>query len=296
MKILITGASGFIGRNFIYFLSKTNHEVLAIYNSNKPKLRYKNVKYLQFHLGNKDYKVLQRFKPQIIFHFAWSNIPNFSFQNSINNLIHSIIFFNNMAVIKSCKKIIISGSCLEKYNLDKLSKIEEIEYFIWAKNSLKNYIFNKYQKNKITIGWFRFFYIYGNGQRRKSLIPTLIKSFQKKEDPNIQNPQNKNDFIHIEDICNLLKKSIKAKFKSGTFDVGSGKLTSIFEISKILEKEIRKKNVFTNLLKKKNKKKLQNQKIIANNEETKKVFNWSIRNTLQQGLKKTLNDYNKNTI
>ena len=74
--------------------------------------------------------------------------------------------------------------------MDKLSKIEEIEYFIWAKNSLKiTYLINT--KNKITIGWFRFFCIYENGQRRKSLIPTLIKSFQKKEDPNIQNPQNK---------------------------------------------------------------------------------------------------------
>ena len=61
------------------------------------------MKYLQFHLGNKDYKVLQRFKPQIIFILP-GQIYRILVFKAINNLIHSIIFFNNMVNNKIMQK------------------------------------------------------------------------------------------------------------------------------------------------------------------------------------------------
>ena len=296
MKILVTGASGFIGKNLIYYLSKTNNKIFAQYNTQKPQFKPKNIEYIKFNLLNKSYKVLEELKPEIIFHLAWSKIPNFSYKNSLENLNSSKLLFDKIASIKSCKKIIVAGSCFEKYKLSKNNKKEEIKHFIWAKNSLKNYLLNNCAKKKVIVGWFRFFFIYGKGQRSKSLIPTLIKHFKEDINPNLNNPLNKNDFIHIEDVCSVLVKSINTEFKSGTFDVGSGKLTSIYEISRILEKKIRKKKTFTDTYEKLTQKNLQNEKIVANNKLTKKIFNWSIKNTISKGLNKTLNDYNKNSF
>ena len=128
MKILITGASGFIGRNFIYFLSKTNHEVLAIYNSNKPKLRYKNVKYLQFHLGNKDYKVLQRFKPQIIFHLAAQSIVSLSYKKPLETFRTNILGSANILEsirINNVPNLVYITSDKCYLNLDKTGSYKE---------------------------------------------------------------------------------------------------------------------------------------------------------------------------
>merc|ERR1712113_237049 len=37
MRILVTGASGFLGRNLVQFLEEANHEVIPIYGKNKIK-------------------------------------------------------------------------------------------------------------------------------------------------------------------------------------------------------------------------------------------------------------------
>ena len=89
MRILITGSSGFIGKNFIEFLNKSNHEVLAIYNKHKPRISKKRSKvyFIQHDLNKKKInKKIISFKPNIIYHFAWQGIPNFDYKTSLQNL------------------------------------------------------------------------------------------------------------------------------------------------------------------------------------------------------------------
>ena len=45
-KILITGATGFIGTNFVKILSKKN-KVTGIYNKRLPRIKNKNIKYIK---------------------------------------------------------------------------------------------------------------------------------------------------------------------------------------------------------------------------------------------------------
>lgn len=295
MNIVVTGASGFIGKNLIYHLSKTNHKIFALYRSRKPKFRSDKIKYIKFDIKKKNSNILKTIKPEIIFHLAWSNIPNFNLKNSLQNLNNSINFFNEIKKIGSCKKIIVSGSCFEKYDLKK-NKMSQIKHFVFAKNLLRKFLFKKNFNKQIKVGWFRIFFVYGKFQRNESLIPTLIQNFKKDFKPLIKNIFTKNDYIHIDDVCNLLVKSINTNFKSNVFDVGSGKMISNYEIFKYLEKKIRKKTTFTKTFKKQDQTELQNRKIVANNKLTKKIFNWSIKKTLSKGLERTLNDYNKNSI
>ena len=54
-----------------------------------------------------------KFNPEIVIHLAWEGIPVLNYTNCYKNLKNSISFFDLIFRETLCKKIIISGSCLE---------------------------------------------------------------------------------------------------------------------------------------------------------------------------------------
>ena len=240
MRILITGSSGFIGSHLIQNFKNKNFKILALYNKNKPKLfKSKNIRFLKHDIKNfNQISVIKKFKPNIIIHLAWKDIPNFTFKKSLENLNQSINFLNSILNLDSCKKIIVTGTSFEN-NIDKNNF-----HFVWAKNSLREWLSYKCKEKKIDLGWLRIFYVFGPGQRSKALIPYLYNSFKNNKKPVIKNLFVLNDFIYIDDVINIISKLLKKKLNSKIFEVGSGKLTSVGQICHYVEKIILKKNLY----------------------------------------------------
>jgi len=289
MRILITGSSGFIGLNLIRYFKNTKFNILAIYNKNKPKLpKYKNIKFYKHDIKNfKKISVIRNFKPNIVIHLAWKDIPDFTFKKSFENLTQSINFLDSVLNIASCKKIIVSGSSYEK-NIDKNNY-----YFVWAKKSLREWLTYKCKEKKIDFGWMRIFYVFGPGQRKKSLITYLCNSLKNNKKPIINNPFIFNDYIYIDDVIKAITKLMKKKLNYKSYDIGSGNLISVWKICSLVEKIILKKNFYFKkneiLLNKKNFHK--NNK--ANSKNYKNKFEKINNLSIYEGLKKTITYYEK---
>lgn len=289
MRILITGASGFIGLNLIRYFKNTNCEVLAIYNKNKPKLsKSKNIKFFKHDIKNfKKISVIRNFKPNIVIHLAWKDIPDFTFEKSFENLTQSINFLNSILNIDSCKKIIVSGSSYEK-NVNKNNY-----YFVWAKKSLREWLTCKCKEKKIDFGWLRIFYVFGPGQRQKSLITYLCNSLRNNKKPKINNPFVFNDYIYIDDVIEVIIKLMNKKLNYDSYDIGSGNLVSVWKICSFVEKIILKKNFYF----KKNKKLLTKKFLIKNEKASLQNYKNKFKKTknlsIFEGLKKTI-EYNSN--
>ena len=213
MRVLITGASGFIGTSVLHKLMKDseNHKILSLSRkaSSIEKVQKKNLECESFDFSNlKLYQNrIKDFQPEVLIHLAWEGIPDFSLEMSLKNLTNSINLFRFVLSLDSCKKVIVSGSCFE---LDKLygecleSEVgKPRDYFTWAKHSLNQYLSVKCIDEDVIFNWFRIFYLYGPGQREESLIPTLIKSINKSEIPKINTPKNINDFVYVEDVAKV---------------------------------------------------------------------------------------------
>ena len=163
-------------------------------------------------------------------HLAWDKIPNFNKTNCKTNEKNSKNLINFIIKNTSTKHIIVSGSCFEIYPPDKSYKyfVESKKIFLDFKNK------NKGQKNKI--------YLVENilclwiGSKKGIYNSLFVKLYKTKKVSNINEPNKRHDFIYIDDVCNAIINTIKHSKKSNIIEIGSGKVSSIKKIAKLIKK------------------------------------------------------------
>lgn len=121
MKIIITGANGYLGSCLIKYFSKFNYKILGIYRKKlKLRLKKKNVKYLQFNLLKKIPVKIIKDEYDVMLHFAGPKNDRLSVTKNRKKILQSIKIDKN--VINFSRKIkikkIIFASSSAVYNLN----------------------------------------------------------------------------------------------------------------------------------------------------------------------------------
>ena len=291
MRILVTGATGFIGLPLIHRLVGHGHSILAL--SRSPLIAEKSIDWLRADLSiPKTYQdSIRSFEPEILIHLAWQDIPDFSFESSKNNLNQSLDFFSYIIGLGCCQKIIISGSCFEFNQLNgeclESDKGTPKDNFTWAKHSLRLWLEVECNKKDIQLGWMRIFYVYGPRQRSDSLIPTILTNLKNGKLPPIRTPSNSNDFVFIDDVIDAFSNATAIQFPSGIYNLGSKVSTSIFEVCSKAEMIV----IGTDTLSQKLRDEIVNKSTSidfwASCTRANEYLNWKSSTNIEEGIKKT---------
>lgn len=298
MRALITGASGFVGKPLVEKLSKLGFEILAITRSIPSISDGVQVHWIQADLSIKEsYQFeVNKFAPEIIIHLAWQDIPDFSIEKSKANLNQSLEFIYFIAGLKSCKKILFSGSCLEYGNASgeciesKIVKGSK-NHFTWAKNSLRKKAELICKKNLISFAWFRIFYVYGPGQRPESLLPSILSKLKEGKLPEIHSLYNANDYIYIDDVVNAFVNASIYNFSSGIYNLGSGFSTNVIQICLYAEKIVLNSSCLSDDLKSKTVHNLPDVNFWAEMTLTTRIFRWKTKTDLVNGIQLTWKNF-----
>ena len=163
---------------------------------------------------------------------------------------------------------------------------------------VNKYIFSKYLSEQVV----RFFSksvpsiivrlsnIYGYTKlRRPDLIPTIMQNVFEKDKVSIWNDNPKRDFIFTEDAADAVLKLLVSDF-IGTINLGTGKMTSLKDICKIIEKLSGKKILSEN------KKVTGPMEFVTDISKLTEITGWKPNHNIETGLKKTyekMNNYYK---
>jgi nucleoside-diphosphate-sugar epimerase len=280
MNIVITGSSGFIGKRLIKkFSNYKKYKLLCITRSVPERLNKKNIRYIQCNLDkiNNCKKKIISFNPDILIHLAWDKIPNFNNINSKKNQKISKNLINFFSLNTKIKNIIVSGSCFEIKAPNK-----KYTYFVKAKKNILEFLKKKATENNFNYYWLKFFYVYGPEQRSGSIIPHLLSSIKNNRIADVKEPDKRHDFIYIDDVCASILSACKNNQKSDILEVGTGTITSVKKIIKIIEKITGKK------IKKNYFNKIKNPIFKAKIKKTQEKIGWSPKTSIEDGIKKTL--------
>ncbi|HEX8279288.1 MAG TPA: NAD(P)-dependent oxidoreductase [Segetibacter sp.] len=243
-RILITGASGFIGSRLTTSLCEAGAEVHG--TSRIPRAgKYKNMTWWQGALEDLDVaeRLLKTVKPHIIFHMAGEVTAANELKYVLptyHSLLTSTINLLTIATDIGCERIVLTGSSTEPLD-DYMIPNSPYAATKWATNGYGKMFYNLY-KSPVVIA--RPFMGYGPGQPEYKLIPYIILSLLKKEQPKLSNGLWITDWVYIEDtVKGILACATTPGIEGETLDLGSGTLTSVREIVEkiidIIEPEVR---------------------------------------------------------
>lgn len=241
MRIFVTGGNGFIGKNLLPMLA--NHEVLCLSHAAPSELNSAAPRTIRGDLNTPQSFAdeLERFKPECCIHLAWEGLPDYSFQNCRKNLFASTNFFDMLSRL-GCGRIFAVGSCWEYGTRTGVMKEGDqgfdLNLFAAHKTSLQLIG----QSNCVATGgrfiWGRVFFVYGPGQRPSSLIPSCYHRLKHGATLKITNPLAINDFIHVADVVDAIRRLVEANDASGIYNIGSGRTFAVWEVVNFVAAEM----------------------------------------------------------
>ena len=290
IKILITGASGYIG-SCLYFYLKKKFIVLGLDKINS---NFKVIKKCDLRNTKKLDHFLRREKPNLIVHLAAQSLVDETinkrkyFLNNIiatknlvmamrNNNLNNLVFSSTAALYKYKNEMITENSKISPKSTYAKTKYE-CEKII-RNSGLKSIILRFFNvcsslkiKNKI-IGELH--------NPETHLIPTIVykNMFKKKiyiygNDYKTKDGSCVRDYIHILDICSAIKKSILHITKNSDvneiLNIGSSSNITNFEILNKIEKMTKIKSNFEITKRRKG----DVDKLSCSIKKAKKILNW----------------------
>ena len=247
MKIAVTGATGFIGRHLISNLIKSENKIVVIVRSKSLELNnFKEIDKVYMDLSDlpKENLFEKIGKPDVLIHLAWNNVSNFkSLHHYEKELVIQYSFIKKI-IEDGLDSILISGTCFEFGLMDgELSESQipnPVTPYGFAKNTLRHKL--EFLKNKLDfkMTWARLFYMYGEGQSKKSLLSQLETAVNNGElEFNMSEGKQIRDFMNVTNVADQIARLAYLKEDIGIINICTGLPISVLELVK---KHLKKNN------------------------------------------------------
>lgn len=257
MKVLLTGASGFIGKHVInYFSNREGIEIIATDNdfgTIKNNEWFNKIMFIKYDFSEiTDENLFSKFKnPDKIIHLAWDGLANFKDNIHINKVLPKQKLFLSNLIRNGAKDITITGTCLEygmtEGELHEQMNAEPIIAYPIAKNELRLFLNGLKNDFSFKLKWIRLFYLYGEGQNPKSILSQLQKAIDNNDAFfNMSKGDQLRDYLPVSKVAeNIAEFAIQEKY-TGIVNCCSNKPISVLQLVKDYMRE-KNKNIELNL-------------------------------------------------
>lgn len=241
LKVLLTGATGFIGSHVARLLVNKGCNVYAIVRPGSSTWRIVDVmpsiNVLTCDLAKADdlYYHLEMVRPEMCIHLAWYMDPSKGL-NGLGNISTLSSSLNLAAYLANlgCKKFLAAGTCME-YDTDwgylsEISPTKPSNLYGASKLALHIVLEQIAKNSEMQVAWLRFFYLYGPAEDERRIVPSVVLSLLRDQTAKVTPGEQVRDYLYIEDAAAAIW-AIAHSSLTGAVNVGSGKPVTVREVA-----------------------------------------------------------------
>lgn len=311
MKIILTGAAGFIGFHLAKSLLDDGFEICGVDNLNdyySPQLKkdrlnilndYVNFNFEKADISNLDdlEKIFNKFSPEKVVNLAAQAGVRYSIENPHAYVSSNLTGFVN--IIELCRQNKVEGliyaSSSSVYGANKkipfsiIDRVDKPLALYGATKKANELIAHSYSHlyNLNTTG-LRFFTVYGPwGRPDMAMFIFTSKIINNEPIPLFNNGDMKRDFTYIDDIVYGTRKAIDKNYKYEIFNLGNNNSEKLMDMISLIEKELSKKAILEKLPMQPGDVK----RSFADIDHSIKMLNFKPKTSIEQGIPKFIDWY-----
>ena len=236
-KILVTGSTGFVGQQVMKALSLLVVDLSIIVRPEKVSFFQQDTSVKSIIISTDIFAESSSWwkthclDVDIFIHLAWYAEPGKYLDSSKNEE----CFLGTVEIAKGVveagvKRFIGIGTCFEyqfsESPLDTSSPLDPQTLYAKMKVNTFEYLSSYFQEHNVKFLWCRLFYLYGEGEDERRLVPVIRKNLSEGKIVELTSGDKVKDYMNIEEAGKIIA-NLAVNKHTGAYNVCSGKGTTI---------------------------------------------------------------------
>jgi nucleoside-diphosphate-sugar epimerase len=236
-RVLVTGASGFIGAAAVRALASTEHEVHAVSSRvvrDDPSITWHVADLLD---GDVSGELIETLRPELLLHLAWY-AEHGRFWTSLENVrwVEATLRLFRSFAAHGGRRAVVAGTCAEyQWGVgdgvchEQSTPLRPATLYGISKGSTRAVAEVFAQEVGLELGWGRVFHLYGPGEPATRLVPSVACGLLNGSEVSTSSGTQVRDFLHVEDVAGAFVALLDSAV-TGPVNIGSGQGVTVRQV------------------------------------------------------------------